>query len=311
MRRRLVRGQQRGDDLRVRRRAEAHALLAQLGVQLDGVDEVAVVAERELAAVGAMDRLRVVPAVRAGRRVAHVADRDLAAERAQLLLVEDLVDEAEVAQGHDVTAYVRGGDAGGFLPAVLQCVQREVGQARDVVAGRVDPEHSALVTRPLAAIERGHRSKDSLAFGGELSIATHCCTGWVPRAAQVLHCPGISPNPQHNEVSGRWNRTVHRTRRCCTIPATLMPIDFPIMSRRDRADARSRGRGRAAARVRRRAARPLRRDAQIAPETAARDAAVGQERAPPSRSSAAVRSSVSPTSVRSRSCARRCRSSAT
>ena len=164
-----MRGQQRGDDLRVRGRAEAHAPLAQLGVQLDGVDEVAVVAERELAAVGAVDGLRVVPAVGAGRGVAHVPDRDLAAERAQLLLVEDLVDEAEVAQGHDVPAYVRGGDAGGFLPAMLQCVQREVGQAGDVVAGRIDPEHSALVTRPLAAIERGHRHKDSLAFGGELA----------------------------------------------------------------------------------------------------------------------------------------------
>ena len=163
----LVRGQQRGDDLRVRRRAEAQALLAQLGVQLDGVDEVAVVAERELAAVGAVHGLGVVPAVGAGRRVAHMTDRDLAAERAQLLLVEDLVDETEVAQGHDVPAAICGGDAGGLLPAVLQCVQREVGEPRDFVAGSVDPEHAALVAWPLAAIEHGHSHKDSHAFGGE------------------------------------------------------------------------------------------------------------------------------------------------
>jgi hypothetical protein len=35
------------------------------------------------------------------------------------------------------------------------------------VAGSVDPEHAALVARSLAAIERGHRPKDSRAFGGE------------------------------------------------------------------------------------------------------------------------------------------------
>jgi hypothetical protein len=36
------------------------------------------------------------------------------------------------------------------------------------VAGRIDPEHSALVTRPVAAIERGHSAEDSQGFGGEL-----------------------------------------------------------------------------------------------------------------------------------------------
>ena len=57
--------------------------LAQLGVQLDGVDEVAVVGQRELAAVAAgavaaMDGLRVLPLVGAGGRVAHVADGEVA-----------------------------------------------------------------------------------------------------------------------------------------------------------------------------------------------------------------------------------------
>ena len=73
------------------------ALLAQLGVQLDRVDEVAVVGERDLAPVGAPDRLRVLPRVGARRRVADVADGHVALQRAQLLLVEDLVDEALVA----------------------------------------------------------------------------------------------------------------------------------------------------------------------------------------------------------------------
>ena len=78
--------------------------LAQLAVQLDRVDEVAVVGERDLAPVGAPDRLRVLPRVRAGGRVAHVPDGHVAAQRAQLLLVEHLVDEALVAHRHDVAA---------------------------------------------------------------------------------------------------------------------------------------------------------------------------------------------------------------
>ena len=78
--------------------------------------------------------------------------------------------EPEVAERHDVPADVRCGDAGGFLPPMLQGVQREVSQAGDVVAGRVDPEHSALVTRPLAAIERGHSGEDSQGVG---------CPGWA------------------------------------------------------------------------------------------------------------------------------------
>ena len=95
---RRVRRQQRGDDLRVGRRAERDVALAQLGVQLDGVREVAVVRERQLAVVGAVDRLRVLPRGGAGRRVAHVAEREVAGQRAQLLLVEHLADEPEVAQ---------------------------------------------------------------------------------------------------------------------------------------------------------------------------------------------------------------------
>ena len=59
------------------------------------VDEVAVVAERDRARAAVLDeRLRVRPLRRAGRRVARVPDRDLAVQAAQLLLVEDLRDEA-------------------------------------------------------------------------------------------------------------------------------------------------------------------------------------------------------------------------
>ena len=109
-------------------------------------------AERDLALVGALDRLRVLPRVRARRAVADVADRHVALQRAQLLLVEDLVDEALVAHRHDVAA-LRRGDAGRLLPAVLERVEREVREARDLATGRDYAEDAALIARAIAVFE--------------------------------------------------------------------------------------------------------------------------------------------------------------
>ena len=131
-----------------------HAPVDELRVELDGVDQVAVVGERHLAAVGAPDRLGVLPRRGAGGRVAHVPHRQVAAERAQLLLVEHLRDEAEVAHGHDLAGLARG-DARGLLAAVLKRVQREVREAGDVGLRRVDAEDAALVARSVAMVELG------------------------------------------------------------------------------------------------------------------------------------------------------------
>ena len=142
-------GEQRADDLRVGRAAEAQALLGQLVVELDRVGQVAVVGERDLAPVVAPDRLGVLPGAAAGGRVANVADRHVAVERAELLLVEDLGDETRVAKRGDVTALARG-DPGRLLAAVLERVEREVGELRDLRAGRVHAEDAALVARTIA-----------------------------------------------------------------------------------------------------------------------------------------------------------------
>ena len=92
----------------------------QLVAQLLGVDEVAVVPERDRAGAAVVDeRLRVLPRVRARRRVARVADRELAGEAVQLLLVEHLRDEPEVAQ-HGQPAALGHGDPGRLLAAVLE-----------------------------------------------------------------------------------------------------------------------------------------------------------------------------------------------
>ena len=84
-----------------------------------------------------------------------MADGEVAGERAQRLLVEDLRDEAQVALGHDVPADVGGRDAGRLLAAVLQCEEREVRESGDVVVGTVDPEDATLVARAVAVVQSG------------------------------------------------------------------------------------------------------------------------------------------------------------
>ena len=83
-----------------------------------------------------------------------MTDRHLALQRAQLLLVEDLVDEALVAHGHDVAA-LRGGDARRLLAAVLERVEREVREARDFATGGDYAEDAALIARAIAVFEEG------------------------------------------------------------------------------------------------------------------------------------------------------------
>ncbi len=76
----------------------------------------------------------------------HVAGQGL-----ELALVEDLGYQAHVAHGHDVAA-LADGDPGGLLPAVLQRVEGEVGQARDLALGRVYAEDATFVARSVAVV---------------------------------------------------------------------------------------------------------------------------------------------------------------
>ena len=118
-------------------------------------------ARASVAVVVADDRLRVLPLRGAGGRVADVADRHVADQRAELVLVEDLGDQALVADRHDAPAAGRGGDPGRLLPAVLEGEQGEVGEARDVMARRIYAEHAALVARPVAMIVRRRHGADT------------------------------------------------------------------------------------------------------------------------------------------------------
>ena len=64
-------------------------------------------------------------------------DRQIAGECAQVVLAEHLADQPQLAARDDVPAAVGRRDPGRLLAAVLERVQREVGQARDVVPGCV------------------------------------------------------------------------------------------------------------------------------------------------------------------------------
>ena len=82
-----------------------------------------------------------------------MADRHVAGERLEAALVEDLGDQAEVTLGGDVPA-LAGRDAGRLLAAVLERVEREVGEPGDVLLRGVDAEDAALVAGPVA-LDRG------------------------------------------------------------------------------------------------------------------------------------------------------------
>ncbi len=122
--------------------------------QVGGVDQVAVVAQRDRAVGGGAERrLRVVPGAGAGGGVARVADRQVPLERVQRGLVEDLRDQAHVLVDQDLAA-VAHRDAGRLLAAVLEGVEAEVGQLGDVLTGRPDTEDPARVLgAPVLGVE--------------------------------------------------------------------------------------------------------------------------------------------------------------
>src|SRR6478752_5902237 len=154
--------------------AGAAEVLVDEGLELDRVDEVAVVGQGQRAVAGAAKgRLRVLPRRAAGRGVAGVADRDVAAERAERGLVEDLRHEAHVLVDEDLLA-VTGRDAGRLLPAVLQRIEPEVRQLRDVLSGSPDAEDPAGVLRAFLA-------------GDEVMVQTTVATC---HSASVAHAGG-------------------------------------------------------------------------------------------------------------------------
>ncbi len=141
--RRRVVGDERGDHLGIGRRRQQDPLLEKLVAHVSDICEVAVVPEGDRPGLAVLDdRLGIRPVRRAGRRVARMADRDLSLEPAQVLLVEDLGDEAHVPQDGESPA-IGHRDAGRLLPAVLKREEPEERDACDVAVRGANAEDAA------------------------------------------------------------------------------------------------------------------------------------------------------------------------
>src|SRR5262245_56537080 len=97
---------------------------------LGRVGQISIVAERDLTeAAFDTERLSLVYADLARRRITHVADGGAPGQPGKALLLKDVVDVPHPALGAQPRA-VRGNYPGRLLAAVLQRVQAEIGQPR-------------------------------------------------------------------------------------------------------------------------------------------------------------------------------------
>ena len=166
--------------------------------------------ERDRAAAGGLERrLGVLPGAGAGRGVARVADGEVALERGQRGLVEDLGDQAHVLVDQDLAA-VADRDAGRLLAAVLQGVEAEVGELRDVLAGGPDPEDAARVLRSLVVGVEG---------GGQPAVAP------LARAAGVRHA--LECRGRRRDHPAGVSRSGTDVTRCDTNPPRRPAIHVP------------------------------------------------------------------------------------
>ena len=115
-------GQQVEDDFAIDRGLKNRALGLEFLAELGGIDEVAIVADGELAAGGAdHKRLGVFDVAGTGGRIAHVADGARAGETFQIAGAENLGDEAHAfVHGEGTVGTLGRDDAGAFLSAMLE-----------------------------------------------------------------------------------------------------------------------------------------------------------------------------------------------
>ena len=136
------------NDLAVDGGFEDGALGLEFVAQQVGIDEVAVVADGDLAA-GAVgdDGLGVFEGAGAGGRIADMADGAGAGQFGEFLFVEDLGDKAHAVMALELAFLVAGDDdPGAFLAAVLQGIEPEKGDFGRVRMAE-DGKHAALILR--------------------------------------------------------------------------------------------------------------------------------------------------------------------
>ena len=134
-----------GRDLGIRVGEERYAQLDQLATQLVGVDEGAVVRERDNDAVdGRKMRLRGFPALGTGSAIAHVAHGQLARERRQVGVGEHAIEQSQVFANHNRAAITHG-NSRRFLAAMLQRAQTKVRQSSHIAIGCPHTKNAAFL----------------------------------------------------------------------------------------------------------------------------------------------------------------------
>ena len=190
------------DDLGVGGRLHDRAVAHQLAAQGEAVGQVAVVADREAAAVELGEqRLHVAQDGFAGGRIAHMADRRHAGQAVDHLAAGEVVaDQAHAALGMEPLA-VEGDDAGGFLAAVLERVQAERGD-RGGVGMAEDAEDAAFFAQPVAVeIEPGVAA--SFGHLAHLLVGSGLDHGLVSAVDQLLHAGAVGRRRSPAGSAGR------------------------------------------------------------------------------------------------------------
>ena len=178
-----------GRDLGIRVGEERYAQLDQLATQLVGVDEGAVVRERDNDAIDGREvRLRGFPALGAGGAVAHMTHGQLTGERRQVGIGEHAVEQAQILADHNRTA-VTNGDSRRFLAAMLQCTQAKVRQSSHVAIGRPHTKNAAFLMQLVRVrIIRRHGVHLSR---GTLGRADGFLRHGIPSEPRILALPAL------------------------------------------------------------------------------------------------------------------------
>ena len=137
-----------GDDLGIGGRCEDTGSLGlQLFLQLQGVDDIAVIGQGQCAC-GAVNHqgLRIAQLAGAGCGIAGMPNGQLAREGLEIIFAKNLGNQSHFRVDGNSLA-VRGGDAGAFLAAMLEGEQSEEGEAAGALFRGIYGDYPAFLAR--------------------------------------------------------------------------------------------------------------------------------------------------------------------
>ena len=188
--------------------------------QVDRIGEVAVVGESDRGGADlAMNRLGVLPAIGAGRRIAGVADADVPVEDGQGGLVEDLGNQSHVLEDGDGLA-IGGGDPGRLLAAMLEGEKAEVDELGNPLPRCVDAEYAAGFAGPVHI--------DSI--GGTAHLVMVPGRSWSSGQALWVRSPGLGSQEASSGTRlelDRWAARLKPAASRVMTPATTKTLRMP------------------------------------------------------------------------------------